>query len=223
MLAAALAVGGGGCEIVVSHTPRAPAPVAQHHGLPPGVGPTSSPSASAPTAPLAVPAPTGTQLLVPMPTATGGQFEPPPPPLGRPELLPAGLPLGRPPAFAPEAGAGYWLWQGPRGSWMLRTTTGGESHAFSGSVAGTSGAIGDIGPTSAALAERIRRTDVGWEFSFHTAGHADGFTFSVQGGGCVRLDLRLDAAPAVHHVFVGSAQFQPRSAHFIVCPRGQVP
>ncbi|MCC6527730.1 MAG: hypothetical protein IT373_34105 [Polyangiaceae bacterium] len=221
MLAAALAGGGVGCEIVVS-TQRPPAPVAQHHGLPPGAGPSTAPSASTP-APLAVPAPTGTQLLAPVPTATGALFEPPPPPSGRPELLPAGLPLGRPPAFAPEAAAGYWLWQGPRGSWMLRTTTGGESHAFSGSVAGTSGAIGDVGPTSAALAERIRRTDAGWEFSFHTAGHADGFTFSVQGGGCVRLDLRLDGAPAVHHVFVGSAQLQPRSAHFIVCPRGQVP
>ena len=216
----ALLVLAGGCVLVARSPAPPPPPAAYHHGLPP-----MAPSPPPVTAPL--PPPTVTNWVPPTGTASfappSGSLELPPPPAGQPELLPAGAAEGRPPRFVTGAGVGYWIWQGPRGSWLLRTTTGGEVHTFSGHLLGTSTPVTEVSPTTNALGDHLRRTDGGFAFSFQTSAHADGFTFVVDGARCARLDLRIDAAPAVRRIFVGGAQLQPRSGHFILCPRGQTP
>jgi len=136
-------------------------------------------------------------------------------------VLPPGSGDGRPPGFKPGAPAAYWIWQGPRGRWRIRTTTKSQPDVFRGHVQGTDGAIVDVRPTSHELRDRMWQVDPGWAFSFKTAGHADGFTFATRGSGCVRFDLLVDGGPHAKRIFVGRGAISPRTNHFILCPKGK--
>lgn len=140
----------------------------------------------------------------------------------RPISLPAGAAMGRPPGYEPSAPAAYFIWQGPRGDWRIRTTSGDATHTFSGHIAASSGSVADIQASRLELRDRIWQDGDGWAFSFRTAGHADGFTFSIPEGGCARFDLRLDGGPVPKRVFVGRRQIEPGSGHFLVCPERTV-
>jgi len=117
----------------------------------------------------------------------------------------------------------YWIWQGPRGGWRIKTTTKRLLHLFRGYLRGTTGAITNIHPSRTEFRDRVWRTGAGWAFSFKTMGHADGFTFMTRDNGCVGFDLQLDGGPHPQRIFVGRGQVEPPSNHFIVCPKGATP
>lgn len=150
-------------------------------------------------------------------------FEEPAESATNPELLPPGVAAGRPPGFRPGAPAGFWIWQGPRGSWLLRTTTKDAEQLFRGRIAGLTGEIVNVHPQRTEFRDRVRRGPKGWAFSFATQSHADGFTFMTSDGGCVVFDLQLDGASRAKRVFVGHGEHQPRGGHFVVCPPGKGP
>lgn len=141
----------------------------------------------------------------------------------RPILLPEGSGIGRPGGFRPAAPAAFWVWQGPRGNWRLRTTTAGRRHSFRGRVASVTGRIVNVKPTQFEMRDRVWPAGGGYAFDFKTKGHADGFVFAVSGNGCVRFDLRLDGGPVAKRIVVGRRQINPSQAHFIVCPPGVKP
>ncbi len=171
-----------------------------------------------PAAPSNVPGP-GSQAPPPAATVpTQTPFDEPPAAAGRPERLRAGIALGRPRDFRPGAHAAYWIWQGPRGGWRLRTTTQNRPHVFRGRVQGVTGPIEQLHPTRTEYGDRMRRSSQGWVFSFTTTGHADGFTFHVGDQGCVRFDLKLDGGAQPLRIFIGRRQTQPASSHFVLCP-----
>ena len=195
---------------------------------PPGPGPRlpADPHAPPPPSPGVPEDPEGAQ------EAAAGSSEPavPQAPFDEPaeyqgpiEQLPPGAAMGRPPSFRPGAPAAYWIWQGPRGSWLLRTTTAGATQVFRGRVAGAPGEIVNVHPLRTEFRDRIRRARGGWVFSFTSAGHADGFTFMTREAGCVRFDLELDGGPQPKRIFIGRGELQPRSPHFVVCPAGRAP
>jgi len=140
-----------------------------------------------------------------------------------PLLLPAGLGTGRPAGFEPGAPAAYWIWQGPRGGWRVKTTTKQAPHHFRGRVKSTSSGVANVHPSRTEHRDRIRPTPLGWAFSFRTRGHADGFTFVTRDNGCVRFDLLTDGGPVPKRIFIGKTQHQPATGHFILCPKGRVP
>lgn len=141
----------------------------------------------------------------------------------RAALLPAGAGAGRPRGFEPGGPAAYWIWQGPRGGWRIRTTSANAPHTFRGHLAGTTGPVTGIQPSRLELRDRIWQNDDGWAFSFRTSGHADGFTFTIPDNGCVRFDLKLDGGPLPKRIFVGARELEPGTGHFIVCPKGASP
>jgi hypothetical protein len=170
---------------------------------------------------LGPPLPAGDVIAPPPPQP---DYQEPPEATTNPELLPPGVAGGRPPGFRPGAPAGFWIWQGPRGSWLLRTTTTDALHQFRGRISGLTGDIVNVHPLRTEFRDRIRRGSKGaWAFSFATQSHADGFTFMTSDGGCARFDLQLDGTSQPKRVFVGRGELQPRSGHFVVCPPGKGP
>jgi hypothetical protein len=218
--AAALAAvfAASGCVVYTSSGPSSGTPSTR----PQPRRPRPAPRAHRPAPPtVARPAP----VPVPAPPPSEPPSEPPSS-RDRPVLLPDGIAAGRPGGFRPGAAAAYWIWQGPRGDWLVRTTTGGEPHAFRGRIHGTAGGTIDaqsLRSSRRELGDRVRASDGALVFSFDTAGHADGFTFATVGGGCVRFDLQLDGGATPKRIWIGKAQHEPASAHFIVCPKGRAP
>ncbi|MEM1032819.1 MAG: hypothetical protein AAF928_22125 [Myxococcota bacterium] len=162
----------------------------------------------------------------------------PPPHGARAERLNDGTCAGRPAGFRPDAAPAFWIWQGPRGNWRVRTTNGGGAKTFRGLIHGVSGPIVAMRPSRDALRERVWVVDRtpgdnrSWAFSFASDIHADGFIFAAEGNGCVRFDLKdiTDApgasgtdAAARPVVYLGARQVRPRNGHFMVCPRGVSP
>lgn len=147
-----------------------------------------------------------------------GPFDVPPWSAGQPEAFAPGVAEGRPAGFRPGAPAGYWIWLGPRGDWRLRTTTANAPHVFRGRIKGMTGAVVNVHPVRTEHRDRVARTNDGWMFNFRTQGHADGFTFGTQDGGCVRFDLHLDGGPVPKKVFIGQKELQPQAGHFVLCP-----
>lgn len=214
-----------GCSIrtVSGPTPRPrPRPRPRPHHVnrppaPPPVAPTAAPTLSSQSSfALALPP----QPAKETPTAS---------PI-RAELLPDGTGAGRPPGFRPDAPPAYWIWQGPRGNWRLRTTTKRKAQTFRGVIHGVQGSIVRMQPSRNAFRDRIWPTDRtggvnrAWAFSFATNDHADGFIFAADGNGCVRFDLKTDGGVGTPiQIFVGPKQIQPSGGHFTVCPRGVQP
>jgi hypothetical protein len=208
VLAAMLAA--GGC-VVYTSTSSGPQPAPRHAPRPPRAQPRPAPPRPQP---VAVPAPPPQPVDPP---------DSPPSSRDRPVVLPDGIAVGRPAGFHPGAAPAYWIWQGPRGDWLVRTTTDG-AHVFRGRIHPTGNdRIDDIRASRRELGDRVTKTDDGLIFSFHTSGHADGFTFSTQAGGCLRFDLQLDGGATPKRIFIGKAQHEPASPHFIVCPKGKSP
>ena len=179
------------------------------------------PRATPPRPPVAAPAPDPVRpppSLPPQPPT-----EAPPASTSRAVLLPPGIGTGRPAGFSPGAEAAYWIWQGPRGSWRIRTTTKNMPHVYRGHVHGMTAAIIRVQPSRTEFRDRVWKTGKGYAFSFKTNGHADGFIFSTRDNGCVRFDLRLDGGPHPKRIHIGKSGHQPPSGHFIVCPKGATP
>jgi hypothetical protein len=184
----------------------------------PTPGRAPAPAARPVARPVIAPAPAGTMTPAVVPTQPAK--DEPPRSTDRPAMLAEGAGEGRPPGFRSGAPAGYWIWQGPRGGWRLRTTTANVQHVFRGHIRGMTGAISNVHPTRTEFRDRIWKTNDGWAFSFKTEGHADGFTFVTRDEGCVLFDLQLDGGPEPKRVTLGKAQVAPATGHFIVCPRG---
>ena len=101
----------------------------------------------------------------------------------------------------------------------MRTTTQQQPRLFRGRVQAQSGSVVDVAPTRTEFRDRMRSTNSGWVFHFETKAHADGFNFAVEQGGCVRFDLDLGPGRQATRIFIGSREVQPKSGHFIVCPK----
>lgn len=212
-----------GCTIYTSTTTGAPKPRPRpraHRPPPSSQLPAPAPSAAspAPTA-AAAPAPTVPNLKRAPSVAVQPRKEEPPRTTARAQQLPPGVGTGRPRGFRPDAHAAYWIWQGPRGHWRLRTTSQDHEHVFRGYIHPVETKIGDIQPSRTEFRDRIWKRDESWAFSFKTKSHADGFTFAAEGNGCVRFDLQLDGGPERKRIFVGAREYQPASNHFVVCPK----
>ena len=132
-----------------------------------------------------------------------------------------GIGEGRPAGFTMGADPAFWIWQGPRGAWRVRTTTKSEQHLFQGHVQGVTGTLVRVRHARNELRDHIWGKGRGRSFSFRTNGHADGFIFSTDDNGCARFDLLLDGAPKPSQIFIGRGQVNPSSGHFILCPRGR--
>ena len=137
--------------------------------------------------------------------------------------LPAGTAAGRPRGFTPAAEAAYWIWQGPRGGWRIRTTTKSAQHVFRGRVTPIDTVISSVSPSRTEFRDRIWKSGSSWMFTFKTAGHADGFTFTTRDNGCVKFDLQIDGGPVAQRIVVGKGEVAPPSNHFVVCPHGKKP
>ncbi len=145
----------------------------------------------------------------------------PPKSTGKPTVLRPGVGTGRPAGFKPGAEAAYWIWQGPRGGWRIKTTTKDALHLFRGRFDATTGPISSVEPSRTEFRDRVWKTREGWAFSFKTQGHADGLIFNTRDNGCVSFDLQLDGGPTPKHIFVGRGEVEPGSSYFVVCPKGK--
>ncbi len=148
----------------------------------------------------------------------------PPRSSARPYVMAPGVGTGRPDGFRPGAPAAYWIWQGPRGRWRVRTTTARLLRHFQGHVQSMTSVLSGFDPNRVELRDQLWLDKPGWAFSFKTKGHADGFTFAAKDNGCVKFDLVLGRPrnkPA--RIFVGRGQAKPAGGNFIVCPKGRVP
>lgn len=160
--------------------------------------------------------------LVPELPPQPAKDEPPQTPT-RPSLMAPGSAAGRPDGFTPGAAPAYWIWQGPRGGWRIRTTTKKALHVFRGRITPLRTAIVGVDPSRTELRDRIWKSGSDYLFSFKTAGHADGFTFKTRNNGCLKFDLQLDGGPVPKRIIVGKKQVSPATNHFIVCPHGKKP
>jgi hypothetical protein len=133
-------------------------------------------------------------------------------------VLPPGAAAGRPKSFRPGAPAAYWIWQNHRGGWFLRTTTAGAHNTFRGHIRSPKGQVMNVHPTRTVFSDRVWRTRDGWAFSFATAEHADGFSFTTSDGGCVEFDLQTDGGPQPKRIVLGKGEGQPPSNRFLACP-----
>lgn len=133
----------------------------------------------------------------------------------------AGVAAGRPSGFTPGALPAYWIWQGPRGGWRIRTTTKGQPHVFRGRVTPLDTVVSAMSPSRTELRDQVWKSGTSWNFSFKTAGHADGVTFNTRDNGCVKFDLQLDGGPVPKRIIVGKTQASPPTNHFILCPHGK--
>ena len=148
----------------------------------------------------------------------------PPRSSARPDIMAPGVGAGRPDGFRSGAPAAYWIWQGPRGRWRVRTTTAKLLRHFSGHVQSMTSVLTGFDPSRLELRDQLWLDQPGWAFSFKTKGHADGFTFADKSNGCVKFDLVLGRPrnkPA--QIFVGRNQVKPSGGHFILCPQGRLP
>jgi hypothetical protein len=228
VVAFAATAGLTGCTIYTSTTTGAPKHQSRPraHRPPPPAAPRPAPAAGKPS-----PAPSGPAKTVPStrPDVTDVKRAPdslvqpkkedPPSTRTRAQQLPPGIGTGRPRGFRPDAPPAYWIWQGPRGHWRLRTTSKDQPHVFRGYIHPIETRIGDIQPSRNEFRDRIWKSGDGWAFSFKTKSHADGFTFAATDNGCVRFDLQLDGGPERKRIFVGAKEYQPSSNHFVVCPK----
>jgi hypothetical protein len=212
----------------------------EQHPQPPPRRRSHKPPPSARRPPVAPAQPTASPAgrpVGPAPATTGRLTSPPPQPLeaqpakdvppsssGDPARMPEGAGTGRPPGFRPGAPAAYWIWQGPRGGWRIRTTTLGKPHVFRGRIRGATGEVTNVQPSRVEFRDRVwRERDGSWAFSMRTSAHADGLTFVTQDNGCVVFDLQLDGGPETKKIFVGRGELQPSSSFFVVCPKGMSP
>lgn len=204
--------------------PARPRPRA-HQQEPPGAPPRAQPSPAPAGQPgMPGPMPGRVQAQPPLSLVAQPPLEPIPVTPGEPAMMPEGAANGRPPRFNPSAPPGYWIWVGPRSGWRLRTTTAGGAHLFRGRIKGATSEVTNVHPSRTEFRDRIRRlADGSWEFSFRTAGHADGLTFVTRDNGCVAFDLQVDGGPQPKRIFVGAGETQPPGNFFMVCPKGTSP
>ncbi len=226
-LAALTLATSGGCTIITTTGSNDPPPSPRprrnpHHRPPPPPAPRTPPGPTPAPAPapgrIAVNTNPGTPDLPPQPAK-----EDPPSTPTRPSLMTAGVAEGRPDGFTPGAAPAYWIWQGPRGGWRVRTTTKATSHVFRGRITPVATDITVMSPSRTELREQVWKAGSSWHFVFRTAGHADGFTFKTRDNGCVKFDLQLDGGPVPKQIIIGKNQLSPSTNHFILCPHGKKP
>ncbi len=136
-----------------------------------------------------------------------------------PAQMASGLADGKPPRLRPNAAMAYWIWQGAKGDWHLRSTTQKQSHRFQGRIRPQEGAsLGNLTPTRLERGDRMRLQDQDILFDFTTQGGEDGFDFTLNGSACVEMNLRIDGAAHPRLVVIGKTEQAPAAARFLVCP-----
>lgn len=135
-----------------------------------------------------------------------------------PVQLAAGLADGKPPHLRPDAGMNYWVWQGPRNAWHVRTTTN-KKRRFQGRIRPLQGAaITSLKATQNESGDRVRRAGGDIVFDVTTKANEDGFDFGVKGDGCLEMDLRIQNESHPGMIKIGATEETPQSSHIIVCP-----
>lgn len=136
-----------------------------------------------------------------------------------PVQMAAGLADGKPPRLRPSAAMAYWVWQGTKGDWHLRSTTAQQLHRFQGRIRPREGAsLNNVKATRLEWGDRVRVQGQDIVFDFSTQGGEDGFDFTLSGNACVEMDLRIDGAAHPKLVVIGKTEQAPAAGHFIVCP-----
>ncbi len=136
-----------------------------------------------------------------------------------PSQMAAGLADGRPARLKPSAAMSYWVWQGAKGDWHLRSTTSQQLHRFQGRIRPLEGAsLGNLKATRLEWGDRMRLQGKDIVFDFSTQGGEDGFDFTLNGNACVEMDLRIDGTAHPKLIVIGKSEQAPASSHFIACP-----
>jgi hypothetical protein len=136
-----------------------------------------------------------------------------------PIQMASGLADGKPARLHPGAAMSYWVWQGAKGDWHLRSTTAHQLHRFQGRIRPGEGAsLSNLKATRLEWGDRMRLQGQDIVFDFSTQGGEDGFDFTLDGNACVEMDLRIDTTAHPKLVVIGKGEQAPASAHFIVCP-----
>ena len=125
--------------------------------------------------------------------------------------VPKGLKSG-----APEA---FWVWHdgGQGKKWHVRSTTHAVMHRFHGGIVPDSGQITAVKATRLEFNDRVKASDKGISFDFHTQAGEDGFDFETSGQ-CVRFYLHIDDKTNPNLINVGKHDAHPPAGHFKLCP-----
>jgi hypothetical protein len=135
-----------------------------------------------------------------------------------PIQMASGLADGRPPRLRASAAMSYWVWQGAKGEWHVRSTSQ-QLHRFQGRIRPLDGAtLGNPKATRLEWGDRMRLQGKDIVFDFSTKGGEDGFDFTLNGNACVDMDLRIDGTSHPKLIVIGKTEQAPASSHFIACP-----
>ena len=133
--------------------------------------------------------------------------------------LPKGAVHGRPRGMHPGAPPALWIWLNPRGEWRVRSTTGGATHQFKGTVMGESAPLQSVHCARNEMRDQVTLTEGRIDYEFTTSGHIDGFDFRTsERGGCARFALTPGGPSDSYRVFVGRDRRTPASFDFVLCP-----
>jgi hypothetical protein len=124
----------------------------------------------------------------------------------------------RPAGYQETAGAGFWVWRGPKGGWHVRTTSGGKEHHFHGEIAVRgSGLLTELKANRTELNDRVKGNPSGAAFEFKTSTFEDGIDFRVDPGNCIEFDLKIDGKSQPDKINLGGGQAHPDSHWFKLC------
>jgi hypothetical protein len=135
-----------------------------------------------------------------------------------PIQMAAGLADGKPARLKPSAALSYWVWQGARRDWHVRSTSH-QLHRFQGRLRPLQGAsLSHLKATRLEWGDRMRLQGKDIVFDFSTEGGEDGFDFTLNGDACVEMDLRIDGTAHPKLIVIGKGEQAPAASHFIACP-----
>jgi hypothetical protein len=170
-----------------------------------------TPANSPPPAPAATPTP------APAP-ASHNDFSETQAPSEAPHSVTFSAVEGRPKGLHVSAPEAYWVWHEGKGlKWHVRTTTHSTEHRFQGFVQPDTGHLSAVRPTRLEWNDRVRASEKGISFDFHTNGAEDGFDFETTGQ-CVRFYLLIDGKAHPQNIHIGQAGVNPPHDYFKACP-----
>ena len=190
-----------------------PQPPSSAPPAPAAIAPAPAPAAPAPAAAAPAPAPAPAAAVAVQPA-----YQETPPPAEAPQVIKFNVADGHPKGLKSGALEAFWVWHDTNGKrWHLRSTTHAVMHRFHGGVVPDSGQITSVKPTRLEFGDRIKASNKGIAFDFHTEAGEDGFDFDTNGQ-CVRFYLRIDSKTNANLINVGKDDVHPPSSNFKLCP-----
>jgi serine/threonine-protein kinase len=125
---------------------------------------------------------------------------------------------GRPPELRPQGPAGAWIWRGPAGNWLFRATSRRARH-YQATLRPVGGEIVRAAPQELEDDDTLAREPTLVTLSLRTARDVDGVDLTLSEG-CLELDVRIDGAVHLEHVYIGQRMHHPTENPFTLCPEG---